>query len=86
MVFSTSAYKVIGQEGFLSTDYTLLRNCISATFAILWLLCLRINPIKMFPWDKKFHFAALCLTGQATFFLLKYTAPMAPISLIMIIR
>ena len=79
-----AAYKVIADDGFDPTEFVLMR-CVSAfPISIIWCLILGLNPLKMFPWDKKWSLVWRSFTGHVNFFLLNWGVSMAPVSIVMV--
>ena len=79
-----AAFKVVNDEGFNPTEFVLLDCLTQLPFSIVWCLVVGYNPLKMFPWEKKWSLFWRSFTGHVNFFLFNLGASVAPISISMI--
>lgn len=78
-------FKVISSEGFSIVEFIFFRCVACITVAIAWNAWSGLNPIKLFPGDKKYRFYIRSLFGHASFIFFCTAVPLAPLSLLMII-
>ena len=79
-----ASFKVVKREGFDPTEFVLCRCLAGLPYSIVWCLIKGYNPIKMFPWEKKWSLFGRSFTGHINFFLMNWGASEAPISIFMI--
>lgn len=78
-------FKVISSEGFSLVEFVFFR-CVSALIlSITWNVSSGLNPVKLFPVDKKYRLFIRSLFGHSSFIFFCTAVPLAPLSLLMII-
>ena len=80
----TATYRIIAEQGFHPADFNLIRNFWSLFLSLIWCYFIGVNPLNSLPKDKRGYMVLRCLSGQGNFVLLNMAAPLAPISLIMV--
>lgn len=85
MILMTATYKVVGLEGVGFVEFSLLRNAAALLVCSFWCFYEKINPIKMFPWHRANEFFWRCVVGHLYFIFMNIAAPLAPLSLVMIL-
>ena len=83
-VSMTAAYKVIGQQGFGFIEFSLFRNITALLVCLVWCIWQGINPLKHFPYERRYEFFWRCLTGHLYFIFMNIAAPLAPLSIVMV--
>ena len=62
-----------------------MRNITSLVIASIWCCYSGYQPLKLFPWNKKYSLLGRSYAGQSNFVLLNLGISMAPISLVMVV-
>lgn len=83
--FITGLFRIVAKEGFHQADFNLYRNVLALIVAIVWCLIAKVNPFKDVPRNRIKNVFGRMFFGQANFVLMTLAAPLAPISLIMVI-
>ena len=86
MLAGTVCYKIIGPEGFAVVDFCLLRNISALIISYGWCRYSGYSVGELFPTHMKYMFIVRCFIGTMCVFLHITATPMAPLSLIMILR
>ena len=86
MLAGTVCYKIVGPEGFKVVDFCLLRNISALVISYSWCRLSGYSIPDLFPTNMKYMFTLRCFVGTACVFLHITATPMAPLSLIMILR
>ena len=79
-----AAFKQVNDKGFNPTEFVLLDCLAELPFSTVWCLIVGFNPLKMFPWEKKWSLFWRIFFGHINFFLFNLGASVAPISISMI--